>query len=291
MGGVNGAQNLILVSGLSGSGKSIALGALEDLGYYCADNLPAALLAEFGRHVRSDPALYHRVALGVDARSRGPELTAIPEWMDALAGEGVQCELLFLTAEPNILLQRFSETRRRHPLTTDEDALPAAIEKEHTLLEPLRKRADWVMDTSHTNIHQLRQQVWKWAGHRGDAMTLVLESFAFRRGVPQDVDFVFDARCLPNPHWVDELRPMTGRDEAVQAWLEEDPATADMFDDIRGYLSTWLPRFQDAQRSYVTVGIGCTGGRHRSVYLVDRLQRALSEQFSQVLVHHRDLPS
>lgn len=291
MGGVNDTQHLILVSGLSGSGKSTALGALEDLGYYCADNLPAALLAEFGRHVRSDPALYHRVALGVDARSRSPELTAIPEWMDALATKGVQCELLFLTAEPAILLQRFSETRRRHPLTTGEDALPAAIEKEQELLEPLRQRADWVMDTSRTNIHQLRQQVWKWAGDRGDAMTLVLESFAFRRGVPQDVDFVFDARCLPNPHWVVELRPMTGRDEAVQAWLEQDSTVEEMFDEIRGFLSTWLPRFQDAQRSYVTVGIGCTGGRHRSVYLVERLQRALSEQFPQVLVHHRDLPS
>lgn len=290
MGAINGSQHLILVSGLSGSGKSTALGALEDLGYYCADNLPAALLAEFAAHVRSDPALYSRVALGIDARSRGPELTAIPGWMDALIEEDLECELLFLTAEPSILLQRFSETRRRHPLTTDEDALPAAISKEHTLLEPLQARADWVMDTSQTNIHQLRRQVWKWAGDRGDAMTLALESFAFRRGVPQDVDFVFDARCLPNPHWVDELRPMTGLDRPVHDWLEQDPAAESMFEDIRAFLSTWLPRFRDAQRSYVTVGIGCTGGRHRSVYLVQRLQQALAEAFPQTMVHHRDLP-
>lgn len=286
-----GRQHLILVSGLSGSGKSTALGALEDLGYYCADNLPAALLGDFAAHVRSDTTLYQRVALGIDARSRSPELGAIANGIDALVRDGLDCELLFLTAEPAVLLQRFSETRRRHPLTSGEDALPAAIEKEQALLQPLKKRADWVMDTSRTNIHQLRQQVWKWAGDRGDSMTLVLESFAFRHGVPQDVDFVFDVRCLPNPHWVEELRPLTGRDEAVSKWLEEDPAAEVMFHDIGHFLAKWLPRFQDAQRSYVTVGVGCTGGRHRSVYLVQKLQQALAEDFPQVLVHHRDLPS
>jgi UPF0042 nucleotide-binding protein len=291
MGVVSNGQHLILVSGLSGSGKSTALGALEDLGYYCADNLPAALLKEFAEHIRSDPGLYRRVALGVDARSRGPALTAIPEWMDELTAAGIDCELLFLAAEPSILLQRFSETRRRHPLTSDENALPAAIDKEQILLQGLRQRADWVMDTSHTNIHQLRRQVWKWAGERGDAMTLVLESFAFKRGVPQDVDFLFDARCLPNPHWVDELRTKTGLDDEVSKWLEQDPSAEAMFDDIRRFLAAWLPRFENAQRSYVTVGIGCTGGRHRSVYLVKRLQQALAESFPQVLVHHRDLPS
>lgn len=284
------SQHLILVSGLSGSGKSTALGALEDLGYYCADNLPAALLEEFGRHIGADPALYRRIALGVDARSRGPALAAIPDWMDDLSGGGLDCELLFLTAEPSILLQRFSETRRRHPLTSDQDALPAAIEKEQKLLQPLRERADWVMDTSQTNIHQLRRQVWKWAGERGDAMTLVLESFAFKRGVPQDLDFLFDARCLPNPHWVDDLRPKTGLDGPVRDWLEQDPSAGSLFEDIRSFLCDWLPRFESAQRSYLTVGIGCTGGRHRSVYLVQRLQEALAGSFPQVLVHHRDLP-
>lgn len=289
--GESTASHLILVTGLSGSGKSTALGALEDLGYYCADNLPAALLAEFANHVRSDPTLYRRVAIGVDARSHGPALPAIPAWMNSLIAEGVNCEMLFLTAEPGILLQRFSETRRRHPLTTEEDALPAAIEKEQELLEPLRKRADWVMNTSQTNIHQLRRQIWKWAGDRGDAMTLVLQSFAFKLGVPQDVDFVFDARCLPNPHWVEELRQQTGLDPEVRDWLELDSATEHMLSDIRTYLSVWLPRFENAQRSYVTVGVGCTGGRHRSVYLVEQLQHALSGAFPQVLVHHRDLPS
>jgi UPF0042 nucleotide-binding protein len=291
MGEMSGEQQLILVSGLSGSGKSTALAALEDLGYYCADNLPAALLAEFTQHIRSDPNLYRRVALGIDARSRGPELTGIPEWIDSLMDDGLACKLLFLTAEPNILLHRFSETRRRHPLTTEKDALPAAIAKEQDLLRAIEKRADWVMDTSRSNIHQLRRQVWKLAGEGSEAMTLVLQSFAFKRGVPQDVDFLFDARCLPNPHWVDELQQKTGLDQDVSAWLEGDSAAEQMFQDIRKFLSDWLPRFENAQRSYVTVGVGCTGGLHRSVYLVRRLQEALSGAFSQVLVHHRDLPA
>ena len=290
-GKLGGSQHLVLVSGLSGSGKSTALGALEDLGYYCADNLPASLLADFVHHIRSDPEWYQRVALGIDARARGTALTAIPDWLQQLASEGLNCELLFLTAEPGVLLQRFSETRRRHPLTTDENALPAAIRKEQALLEPLKERADWVMDTTTTNIHQLRQQVWKWAGERGDAMTLVLESFAFKRGVPQDVDFVFDARCLPNPHWVEALRPKTGRDKEVSDWLNKDPSADALFAEIRDFLLRWLPRFEDAQRSYVTVGIGCTGGRHRSVHLVERLREALSEAYPLVLVQHRDLPA
>lgn len=290
-GKLGGSQHLVLVSGLSGSGKSTALGALEDLGYYCADNLPASLLADFVHHIRSDPEWYQRVALGIDARARGTAITAIPDWLQQLASEGLNCELLFLTAEPGVLLQRFSETRRRHPLTTDENALPAAIRKEQALLEPLKERADWVMDTTTTNIHQLRQQVWKWAGERGDAMTLVLESFAFKRGVPQDVDFVFDARCLPNPHWVEALRPKTGRDKEVSDWLNKDPSADALFAEIRDFLLRWLPRFEDAQRSYVTVGIGCTGGRHRSVHLVERLREALSEAYPLVLVQHRDLPA
>lgn len=287
----DGPQQLILVSGLSGSGKSTALGALEDLGFYCADNLPAALLAEFANHIRANPEVYSRVALGVDARSRSPELTGIPDWISGLTELGVKCQLLFFKASPSVLIQRFSETRRRHPLTTDQHALPAAIEEEEDLLARIQECADWVMDTSQTNIHQLRHQVWKWAGGQGEGMTLVLESFAFRLGVPQDVDFVFDARCLPNPHWVEELKKQTGLDAAVGEWLEKDPMVSEMFQDIHDYMTAWLPRFQAAQRSYVTVGVGCTGGRHRSVYLVQKLQETLRERYPHVVVHHRDLPA
>lgn len=282
-------QQLVLVTGLSGGGKTTALHALEDLGFYCVDNLPAALLPEFAAQVRSDPALYARVALGIDARSRGPELERIPAWLDELAGGGLPSQLMFLTADTRAIIKRFSETRRRHPLTRDGQALPAAIVREKELLEPLRQRADWVVDTSDINIHQLRGQVWKAIGASGQGMTVVLESFAFKKGVPQDVDFVFDTRHLPNPHWVDELRGLTGTDPEVRDWLERDETVTALYDDLRSFLLRWLPEVSRSQRSYVTIGIGCTGGRHRSVYFADRLARELREQFEPVVLHHRDL--
>ena len=281
----------MLVTGLSGGGKTTALHALEDLGFYCVDNLPAALLPEFAAQVKSDPALYARVSLGVDARSRAPDLERIPRWLDELSASGLSSQLMFLTADTREILKRFSETRRRHPLTRDRQSLPAAIEQEKALLEPLRQRADWVIDTSDTNIHQLRGQVWKCLGQAGEGMTVVLESFAFKQGVPQDVDFVFDARHLPNPYWLDELRGLTGTDAAVRAWLESDGSVHALYADIRDFLLRWLPEVARSQRSYVTIGIGCTGGRHRSVYLADRLAGDLREQFSPVVLHHRDLPA
>jgi len=285
------SQSLVLVSGLSGSGKTTALHALEDLGYYCVDNLPAALLPEFARHLGNNPSLYARVALGIDARARGPELEGIPGWLDDLAKSGLPNQLLFLTADGKSIIKRFSETRRRHPLTQDQHALPEAIEREKTMLRPLQERSDWVIDTSDINIHQLRRQVWKCigSGSESHSMTLVLQSFAFKRGVPQDLDYLFDARHLPNPHWVEHLRSQSGLAEPVREWLEEDESV-DLFSaDILGLLERWLPEIQKSQRSYVTVGIGCTGGRHRSVYLVDRLARALRENFSPVLIHHREM--
>ena len=276
------------MSGLSGGGKTTALHALEDLGYNCVDNLPAALLPEFAAQLRSHPELYPRVALGIDARSRGPELQQIPAWLDTLA-EGLNRQLLFLSADARTLLKRFSETRRRHPLTGDDQPLTKAIEQEGALLEPLRRRADWVIDTSDINIHELRRQIWKGIGQDQGPMTIVLESFAFKKGVPQDVDFVFDVRHLPNPYWIDELRPLTGADQPVREWLERHEGVRQQFDDILRFLHTWLPRVQESQRSYVTIGIGCTGGRHRSVYLCDRLSASLRESFNPVVQHHRDL--
>lgn len=284
------SQQLVLVTGLSGGGKSTALRALEDIGYYCVDNLPAALLLDFaGQMSARDHAEYARVALGIDARSPGQDLDHIPSWLEQLSESGMQCRLMFLTADTKPIIKRFSETRRRHPLTSDTQSLPGAIEQEKQILAGLENRADWVIDTSETNIHQLRQQVWKCAGSSADSMTIVLESFAFKRGVPQDVDFIFDARILPNPHWEEELRSFTGKDEPVRKWLEKDDAVKRMISDVLGFLKTWLPAFQNSQRSYVTVGIGCTGGQHRSVYLVERLASELSEQFSDILVHHREM--
>jgi UPF0042 nucleotide-binding protein len=281
-------RNLVLVTGLSGGGKSTALRALEDLGFYCVDNLPAALLREFGNQVSHGPSDYARVALGIDARSPEKDLLEIPAWLQDLNRFGIECQLIFLEADGKVILKRFSETRRRHPLTRDEHSLPQAIERETALLAPLKERADWVIDTSETNIHQLRRQVWKCIGADNESMTIVLESFAFKRGVPQDVDFIFDARILPNPHWVDNLRDFSGLDEPVRAWLERDESVERMIADVLGFLKTWLPH---SQRSYVTVGIGCTGGRHRSVYLVDRLAQGLGEDFGDVLIHHRELQS
>jgi len=282
-------QKLILVTGLSGGGKSTALRALEDLGYYCVDNLPAALLPEFAQQIKSNPARYSIAALGVDARSTGKDLEEIPAWLKKLEASGLDSQLLFLTADSKAIIKRFSETRRRHPLTSDSASLPQAIAKESALLSSLQARADWVIDTSETHIHQLRRQVWKCAGSDNDTMTVVLESFAFKRGVPQDVDFIFDARILPNPYWVEELRELNGRDDAVSLWLEQDEAVTGMQSDILTFLRNWLPEFQRSQRSYVTVGIGCTGGRHRSVYLVDRLARGLGTDYKNVLIHHREM--
>ncbi|HLF31605.1 MAG TPA: RNase adapter RapZ [Xanthomonadales bacterium] len=282
-------QILVLVSGLSGGGKTTALHALEDLGYYCVDNLPAALLPEFAHQLRGDPALYTRVSLGIDARAGGPELERIPAWLDELTASGLPNQLLFLTADTKAIIKRFSETRRRHPLTRDQHALPEAIEREKVLLGPLQVRADWVIDTSEINIHQLRRQVWKCIGTEDQSMTVVLESFAFKRGVPQDIDFLFDARHLPNPYWVDELRNLSGLEKPVRDWLEQDETVGMLFDDILGLLTRWLPEIRKSQRSYVTIGIGCTGGRHRSVYLVDRLAANLRQKFSPVVVHHREI--
>ena len=283
------SRHLVLVTGLSGGGKSTALRAIEDLGFYCVDNLPAALLPEFATQIKHGTDIYSRVALGIDARSPEQDLREIPAWLEGLAGSGIDCQMLFLDADSKAIIKRFSETRRRHPLTSDQRALPGAIEREITLLASLRQQADWVIDTSDTNIHQLRRQVWNCIGSGEEAMTIVLESFAFKRGVPQDVDFIFDARILPNPHWVESLRDFSGLDEPVRKWLDQDEAVERMIRDVLGFLKTWLPEFRHSQRSYVTVGIGCTGGRHRSVYLVDRLARGLGGDFGDVMIHHREL--
>lgn len=288
--GKTNEQQLVLVTGLSGGGKTTALKALEDIGFYCVDNLPAALLVEFAKQMISrDHEEYARVALGVDARSPGRDLDHIPSWLEQLTESGMKCRLMFLNADTKTIIKRFSETRRRHPLTDAGLSLPGAIEKEKALLQSLEKRSDWVIDTSETNIHQLRQQVWKSVDSGSDSMTVVLESFAFKRGVPQDVDFIFDARILPNPYWVEDLRDFSGLDRPVREWLERDEAVARMIRDVLSFLKNWLPAFQNSQRSYVTVGIGCTGGHHRSVYLVDRLAEELGDTFGEVLIHHREL--
>ena len=285
------SQDVIIVSGMSGGGKSTALNALEDLGYYCIDNLPGAMLPYFGPQISANPELYKKVALGIDARSRESDLQVVLDWMVSLRDNSFNCKLLFITADKAVLIKRFSETRRRHPLTGSDKTLPDAIEDENQLLEPLRRHANQVIDSSKTNIHQLRRQVWNFVDRGSSGLTIVLQSFAFKQGVPQDVDFMFDARILPNPYWQDELRALTGKDEAVKSWLENDQHVLKMTQDIQDFMNTWLPAFKNAQRSYVTIGIGCTGGKHRSVYLAEKLADSLRSEHENVLVHHREMPS
>jgi len=286
----NVAQDIIIVSGMSGGGKSTALNALEDLGYYCIDNLPGAMLPGFGPQISANPDLYNKVALGIDARSRESDLQVIIDWMSLLRETGFNCRLLFVTADKPVLIKRFSETRRRHPLTGSDQVLPDAIDNEARLLEPLRRWSDQVIDSSHTNIHQLRRQVWNFVDRNSSGMTIVFQSFAYKQGVPQDADFIFDARILPNPYWQDDLRALTGKDEAVSSWLEGDAQVIQMSRDIEAFMHAWLPAFQDAQRSYVTICIGCTGGKHRSVFLAEALAKSLGKNHENVLVHHREEP-
>jgi UPF0042 nucleotide-binding protein len=287
----NANQDIIIVSGMSGGGKSTALNALEDLGYYCIDNLPGAMLPDFGPQITANPVLYKKVALGIDARSRESDLQVVLDWMHSLRETGFSCRLLFVTAEKPVLIKRFSETRRRHPLTGSDKVLPDAIENEARLLEPLRRWSDQVIDSSHTNIHQLRRQVLNFVNRQSSDMTIVLQSFAYKQGVPQDADFIFDARFLPNPYWQDELKALTGMDEAVSSWLERDQQVIKMCRDIENFMQTWLPAIKDSQRSYVTICIGCTGGKHRSVYLAEKLAISLGKDHENVLVHHREKPS
>jgi UPF0042 nucleotide-binding protein len=290
-GDTDNALDVVIVSGMSGGGKSTALNALEDLGYYCIDNLPGALLPDFGPRMLANPDLYKKVALGIDARSRDSDMQVVLDWKQWLDENGFDSKLLFITADKPVLIKRFSETRRRHPLTNKELVLSEAIENERKLLEPLRSGADQVIDTSNINIHQLRQQVWASVDSLKDGMTIVMQSFAFKYGVPQDVDFIFDARVLPNPYWQEGLKGLTGQDDAVRSWLETDQTVIDMGKDILGFLQTWLPAFIDTQRSYVNIGIGCTGGKHRSVYLAEKLADALRSEHDKVLVHHRESDS
>lgn len=283
-------MKLVIVSGLSGSGKSVALHTLEDLGYYCIDNLPAGLLSVLALELSLAPTPVQNAAVGIDARNLPQALQQFSEILGQLEQRGVSSEILFLTCETETLIKRFSETRRRHPLSNSGASLADAVERERTLLEPIAQRADLFIDTSQTNIHQLRDLVLsRVARENRSRLSLMFESFGYKHGIPRDADFVFDARCLPNPHWQPELRPLSGRDSAVAQYLESDPQVATMHQQLCSFLEQWIPAFEAGNRSYLTIAIGCTGGQHRSVYLIERLARHFQPHYPNVVIRHREL--
>ncbi len=285
------APSLIIVSGMSGSGKTVALNTLEDLGFYCVDNLPAELLPDFVRNVTRDAGAPEKLAVGIDVRNRNTDLSNIPEWLSAVGALGLDPRLVFFDTADPVLLKRYADTRRRHPLSHLGLALADSISLERQVLKPLRQIADAVIDTSVLNVHQLRRQVITQFGMTtDDSLSLLFESFAYRRGVPPDADFVFDARVLPNPHWDPQLRPLSGRDDLVRAFLETQPDVRSYVAQIEHFLDSWLPRLRSDTRSYVTVAFGCTGGRHRSVYLAETLaEHCRSKDWGEVAVFHREL--
>lgn len=281
---------LTVISGMSGSGKTVALRTLEDLDYYCVDNLPIALMPALVETVSQDDLQHHRrLAVGADVRNRQQDLQRLPDVLATLAGQGIGYQTVFLDTRDEVLIKRFSESRRRHPLSADGLALADAIAMERRLLRPMQSIADRVIDTSDLNVHQLRRLIITSMGAAAGSLTLLFESFAYRRGVPADADFVFDARSLPNPHWNAPLRPLSGKDAPVREWLEQQPDVGAFRDDISTFLDNWLPRFETDGRSYVTICIGCTGGRHRSVYLAERLAERYRDRHRQVLSYHREM--
>ena len=284
-------MRLIIVSGLSGSGKSVALHVLEDIGYYCIDNMPAALLKaliEEVTHGGEQPG--DRIAVSIDARNRKSDLNALPALLADLRSNNVQTDVLFLQADDDILLKRYSETRRRHPLAPRGTELRAAIADERALLGPVINSADLVIDTTRTSVYQLADAVTKRVDRRRiNTLSVLVESFGFKHGIPADADFVFDLRCLPNPYWIADLRSLTGLDQDVIDFLDADAKFTRMFDDILAFLRHWIPEYVSFDRSYLTVALGCTGGQHRSVRMVERLAAALQETHNPVLRRHSEI--
>jgi RNase adapter protein RapZ len=285
------SMRLIIVSGLSGSGKSVALHMLEDIDFYCVDNIPAALLKAFIAHtVRGQGDTYPRTAVGLDARNRANEIETIPAMVSELRRSGIDCEVLYLHAGEEVLLKRYAETRRKHPLVTPDVSLREAIASERKLLEPIITAADWVIDTSNMGVHALRELVRERIDRRRDGrLSLMFESFGYKHGIPGDADFVFDVRSLPNPYWEPSLRILTGRDAAVIDYLAGYPSVLSMIADLAAFLERRVAEFSQANRSYLTIAIGCTGGQHRSVYIAEQLAEHFRKTYPNVLTRHDSL--
>lgn len=277
-------MQLIIVTGLSGSGKSVVLKALEDSGYYCVDNLPATLLPQIPQHLGA--VHQERVAISIDTRSSA--LEALPENIEQLKAQGITVQVLFLESSVETLVKRFSETRRRHPLSDEQTTLAESILHERNMLAQLADLGHRI-DTSDLSSNALRNWVKDFVSQENSGLTLLFVSFGFKHGIPLDADLVFDVRCLPNPHYDPDLRPMTGHDAPVQEFLQKQESVLAMYDDIRGFVERWLPCFVRDNRSYLTIAIGCTGGQHRSVYFAERLGHYFMDQQQKVLIRHRGL--
>jgi UPF0042 nucleotide-binding protein len=283
-------RRLVVITGLSGSGKTVVLHTLEDFGFYCIDNLPVMFLGQFESELQSNNSIYHHLALGIDARNPADSLAQVPELLRRVRASGIATELIFLEANDEILLKRFSETRRRHPLSSQSLPLARAIDSERRLLAPLAESADMRVDTTYMHIHQLRDLVRERIARRPvNTLSLQFMSFGFKHGVPAESDFVFDLRCLPNPHWEAGLRDQTGRDADVIAFLSASSQVQLMIDHIAEFLDRWVPSFERENRVYLTVAVGCTGGRHRSVYVTERLAEHFRKMGRNALVNHRDI--
>jgi len=284
-------MRLIIVSGLSGSGKSVALHQLEDIDFYCVDNIPAALLKPFISHtIRGTDDIYPRTAVGLDARNRPNEIETIPALVAELRRIGISCEVLYLHANDDVLLKRYAETRRKHPLVSGEVSLREAIASERELLEPITMAADLVIDTSHMSVHALRERIRERIDRRREGrLALMFESFGYKNGIPGDADFVFDVRSLPNPYWEHSLRHLTGRDPEVIEFLAAQPAVLRLVGALAEFLGQRILEFAQANRSYLTIAVGCTGGQHRSVFVADRLAEHFKQSYPQVLTRHDSL--
>ncbi len=280
--------SLVVISGRSGSGKSTALNVLEDMGYYCIDNLPVTLLMPLIKQL-SDYEQISKVAVSIDARNIADDLPLFPNVINEFSSSEVDPTVIFLDAASPALVKRFSETRRKHPLSNDARDLREALEEESRLLDPISAIASLSINTTSLTIHELRDEIRTRVAREIHEFALLFLSFAYKRGVPVDADLVFDVRCLPNPHWEPELKALTGLDAPVQQFLDGQTLFTEMFSDLSTYLRNWLPRFEANNRSYMTVAIGCTGGQHRSVYMSQKLLAEHKDRFSNVQVRHREL--
>jgi UPF0042 nucleotide-binding protein len=285
-------MKLLVVSGLSGSGKSSALDMLEDLGFYCVDNIPAPVVGTLVQQlVELTDTKFDRLAIGLDTRPRAEDIEQVAGLIGQFRERGHGCEVLYLQAATPVLLKRYSETRRRHPMSSREMGLGEAIDFERQLLSPVRDLADLVIDTTRMSIHDLRRTIRDRLDERAtDRMSILFRSFGFKHGIPGDADFVFDARTLPNPYWDTSLRSLCGRDEAVIEYLERHEDVERFVTDLHTFLARWIPEFRKSNRGYLTIAIGCTGGQHRSVYVAERLGQLFRGDDTRVLIRHSELP-